>query len=73
MLLTKIQRFATIRNILVMLAITIIVGAIMMAVVQPQLLALSGGLPILDIRFGYTYQDAMITMAAMVLVKRFRR
>lgn len=65
LLMKKIQRVATIRNILVMLAITIIVGAIMMAVIQPQLLALSGGLQILDIRFGYTYQDALDLLTAL--------
>ena len=65
LLMKKIQRFATRRNILIGLAITLLVGSIMMIAIMPQILALSGGLSILDMRLSYTYQDALDLLTAL--------
>ena len=55
-LLDRIKKLATLRFFLLFLILTIIV-VVAMGNVTPQLLALSGGAPILDIRPGYTYAD----------------
>ena len=64
-LLKKIQRVSTPRNILVMFAIAAFLMIIMALVIQPAILAASGGIPILDIRLSYTYQDAVDLFTAL--------
>jgi len=53
------QRLSTPRNILILLLITVVFAVLIMGIVQPQLLAASGGLPVLDMRFTYTYDEAL--------------
>ncbi len=53
----RLTKIATNRNILLGLMLVLILGIIMMAVIQPQMMALSGGLPILDSRLFYTTPD----------------
>jgi hypothetical protein len=65
LLLKKIQRISTPRNILFMFAITAFLMVIMSLVLQPQILAASGGLPILDVRLHYSYQDAVDLFTAL--------
>jgi hypothetical protein len=56
-LLDSIKKLATLRIFLLFLVLTIIVAVVMMGYVNPQILALSGGLPVLDSRLGYTFAD----------------
>ncbi len=56
-LLDHIKKLTTLRFFLLFLVLTIIVAVVMMGYVHPQILALSGGLPILDTRPGYTFAD----------------
>jgi hypothetical protein len=53
----RLTKIATNGNIMLGLVLILVLGIIMMAVVQPQMMALSGGLPILDSRLFYTAQD----------------
>ena len=55
-LLDRIKKLATLRFFLLFLILTIIV-VVAMGTVTPQILAQSGGAPILDIRPGYTFAD----------------
>lgn len=55
-LLDRIKKLATLRFFLVFLILTIIV-VMAMGNITPQILALSGGAPILDIRLGYTFAE----------------
>ena len=55
-LLDRIKKLTTLRFFLLFLILTIIV-VVAMGNVTPQILALSGGAPILDIRPGYTFAD----------------
>ena len=56
-LLDHIKKLATLRIFLLFLVLMIIVAVVMMGYVQPQILALSGGLPILDSRLSYTFAE----------------
>lgn len=60
-----IESLASRRNILLGLLVTIIVGAIMMVGIQPQMMALTGGLPILDTRLAYTFNDVNDLLTAL--------
>ena len=55
-LLDRFKKLTTLRFFLLFLILTIIV-VVAMGNVTPQILALSGGAPILDIRPGYTFAD----------------
>lgn len=55
-LLDRIKKLTTLRLFLVFLILTIIV-VMAMGNITPQILALSGGAPILDIRPGYTFAE----------------
>lgn len=55
-LLDRIKKLTTLRFFLVFLILTIIV-VMAMGNITPQILALSGGAPILDIRPGYTFAE----------------
>jgi len=55
-LLDRIKKLTTLRFFLVFLILTIIV-VMAMGNITPQILALSGGAPILDIRPGYTFVE----------------
>ena len=55
-LLDRIKKLTTLRSFLLFLILTIIVNVAMGNVI-PQILALSGGAPILDMRPGYTFAD----------------
>ena len=57
-LLDRIKKLATLRIILLFLVLTIVVAIVMMGYINPQILALSEGLPILDSRLGYTFAEA---------------
>ena len=56
-LLDRIKKLATLRIFLLFLVLTITVAVVMMGYVNPQILELSGGLPILDTRLGYTFAE----------------
>ena len=56
-LLDRVKKLATLRIFLLFFVLTIIVAVVMMGYVNPQILALSGGLPILDTRPGYTIAE----------------
>ncbi|TET80592.1 hypothetical protein E3J38_05325 [candidate division TA06 bacterium] len=55
-LLDSIKKLTTLRFFLLFFVLTI-VAFVAMGYVNPQILALSGGLPILDIRPGYTFAE----------------
>jgi len=63
-LLDRVKKLATLRIFLLFLVLTIVVAMVMMGYVNPQILALSGGLPILDSRLGYTFAEVehLLTM-----------
>ncbi len=56
-LLDRIKKLATLRIFLLFFGLMIFVAMVMMGYVHPQILALSGGLPILDSRLSYTFAD----------------
>ena len=64
-LTNRIVGLATRRNIILGLLLTIIIGAILMAGIQPQMLTLTGGLPVLDVRPSYTFNDAEEFLTAL--------
>ena len=57
-ILDHVKELATLKIFLLFLVLTIVVAMVMMGYVNPQILALSGGLPILDSRLGYTFAEA---------------
>ncbi len=57
-ILDRVKKLATLKIFLLFLVLTIVVAIVMMGFVNPQILALSGGLPILDSRLGYTFTEA---------------
>jgi len=61
----RLTGISTGRNILVGLLVILVLGIIMMAIIQPQMMALSGGLSILDARLFYTTQDVNQLFAAL--------
>ncbi|RDE16274.1 MAG: hypothetical protein C4K47_01790 [Candidatus Thorarchaeota archaeon] len=61
----RLTTIATVRNVLLGLLLVIVLGVILMAVIQPQMMALSGGLPILDLRLFYTPMDVNQLFAAL--------
>ena len=56
-LLDHVKKLATLRIFLLFLVLTIVVAIVMMGYINPQIMALSGGLPILDSRLGYTFAE----------------
>ncbi len=55
-LLDRIKKLTTLRFFLLFLVLTIVV-AVAMGYINSQILTLSGGLPVLDIRPGYTFPE----------------
>ena len=56
-LLDSVKKLATLRIFLLFVVLTIIVAVVMIGYIHPQILALSGGLPVLDTRPGYTFAE----------------
>ena len=53
----KLERVSTNRNIVVGLVVTLVLGIVLMAMIQPQMTFLTGGLAILDARLFYAVQE----------------
>lgn len=66
----RLIRISTRSNIVLGLLLTLTLGTIMMALIQPQMVTLSGGLPILDSRLFYNAQDVNQLFTALGAIGR---
>ena len=64
-LVERIQYFSKVRNIRIALLLMIVTFSMMTLLLVIQILPLSGGLPILDLRFGYTYGEVNLLLVAL--------